>query len=218
MLFKDLNKVLDSEILSKAGFNFDGYYYINPSCPIKLNSAEGGFMANFIDESAPQLNQTISTYSELISMMVRTLNFTIEKGIANRQFANPNEQVNAMAEIVKRYFAFDVNINLVLLASPMGVQVNPNNEYTFTLVNGDIKQVKVYYEWVTPQQVNSDTIELEVAAQCISWPFLMKVIKKELTEFNNDTDKLGITKVVLINEDQEIPFFGMGIPTIHKNS
>lgn len=221
MLYKNLNPTLNSDLLDKVGFKFDGYYYVNPLCALRLNSNNGAYSVSFEDPAAPQINQTISTYCELIELMLNTIHFTIDKAATGKNFVSPEEQVKFVAEVIKKYFAFDKNLNFCMMAGPAGMQLLPNNEYTYSVTNGGIKNFKVYYEVIHPNAVDESEalergeIELEIAAQCISWPFLMKFIPTEIEGFS-EGDKIKIVKVRLVADDKEIPFFGMGIPTIHK--
>jgi hypothetical protein len=217
MLFKNVNPTLNSDLLAKAGFNFDGYYYVNPSCPVRLNKVEAGYAISFIDPNGPPIEDTISNYCDLIALMMKTVQQVIQVQSVGKTFANTQEQVQFIADVVKKYFKFDKHINLVILHSPMGLQIIPNNEYTYTVINGDIRNFKVYYEWQSGEVVSKNSIELEISAQCISWPFLMTFITKSLEGFNKESDKLTITGVYMINEGAEIPFYGMGIPTVHQN-
>lgn len=224
MLYKNLNPILNSDIIEKAGFVFDGYYYVNPQCPVKLNKVESGYAVTFIDPAGPQINETINNYCELISLMTQSLQMVIEKELQGKTFTDAKEQLSFIGTVVKNYLKFDKSLNFIVMNSPAGLQIRPNNEYTYTVVSGDIRNFKVNYEIVhTAATDESDalskhTIEIEVSAQCISWPFLMDCITDSHEGFNKESDKLTITSVTLINEDKEIPFFGMGIPTIHKRA
>lgn len=224
MLYKNLNPILNSDIIEKAGFTFDGYYYVNPKCPVRLNKVESGYAVSFIDPAAPQINDSINNYCELISLMTQTLQMVIEKELEGKNFTDAKEQLSFIGTVVKNYLKFDKSLNFIVVNSPAGLQIRPNNEYTYTIVSGDIRKFKVNYKIShtaaidETDAVEENTIDLEVSAQCISWPFLMDCISESHEGFNKETDKLTIVSVTLINEDKEIPFFGMGIPTIHKKA
>lgn len=223
MLYKNLNPILNSDIIEKAGFAFDGYYYVNPQCPVKLNKVESGYAITFIDPAGPQINETINSYCDLISLMTQSLQMVIEKELQGKGFADAKEQLSFIGTVVKNYLKFDKSLNFIVMRSPAGLQIRPNNEYTFTIASGDIRKFRVNYNiaHTTIDETNAlsnHSMEIEVSAQCISWPFLMDCISESHEGFNKESDELTIVSVTLINEDKEIPFFGMGIPTIHGKS
>lgn len=223
MLYKNLNPILNSDIIEKAGFAFDGYYYVNPQCPVKLNKVESGYAITFIDPAGPQINETINSYCDLISLMTQSLQMVIEKELQGKEFADAKDQLSFIGTVVKNYLKFDKSLNFIVMRTPAGLQISPNNEYTFTIASGDIRKFRVNYNIAhttidETDALSNHSMEIEVSAQCISWPFLMDCISESHEGFNKESDKLTIVSVTLINEDKEIPFFGMGIPTIHRNS
>lgn len=215
MIYNNLIKDLTTEDLANAGFQFDGYYYINPKCIVKLNACEEGFMVNLKDDDATPSNQTIKTYQELLAIMINSLNYTIGVSVADKQFTSANEQASEMAAIVKNYMSFDPNINILMTITPNGLEMTPNNEYTFSMANGGIKKFKICYKLNTAESPMGLMI-LNIAPQCISWPFVMKLLMEELNWTADSGVKFEVESIKIIDNGNEIPFFGTGIPTIQQ--
>jgi hypothetical protein len=110
---------------------------------------------------------------------------------------------------VHDWFGNDKDLQFIVVANPQGIAVIPNDEYTFSVVNGSIHKFIVRYDMNGTQM---DDVTIECSPQCISWPFMINYIK-EVREIPEE-DNLKIVNCKIITDNTENPFFGIGIPKV----
>lgn len=219
MKYTQINPELNTQVLQKSGFVFDGYYYVNENCPIQLRKVDGGYSPSFKDPSGPKIdkNVVIKDYSNLISVMLSVL--PIHLGKMMQKYAKFNDGEAKVQEELRKYWQFDNDISFTIIANPKGMQSIPQNEYTFSLVNGGILAFHVRYQEVKHDE-NGNKIDceeqeliLEANPQCICYNYVAYILSSEL--------HINDFKVIYISfEEPEnkilIPFFGTGIPRIER--
>lgn len=219
MEYKNLNPELTPELLEKSGFKFDGYYYANEKIPVKIMKSDNeGYEVVMPDEITRKLDINLRTYGDFMNFMMRGLEGYLASNIEQvdqSKFINPSAANRYLANLVREYFSFDENLDFIIQVSPQGAGVIPNNEYTFSLINNTFCDFVVSYGIKDSEEGWVNTIELEVAPQCISWPFLINYIS-EIKDI--DVRTIKICSVTFRQGDEEIPFFGMGIQKLSRKT
>lgn len=219
MKYLNLNPELTTELVEKCGFNFDGYYYVSEKCGARLlKNDDGGFDVSFVDPAAPQIDLKVKNYAELVTFMARAVSQYIETEYdkVKATMTDPQETQRFIANKVKEFYSFDQHISMALQFSARGLAIIPNNEYTFSITNNAFNKFKVYCIEHPENEENGEIrkveFEVEIAPQCISWPFLVEAAK----DYTDEGYKLSIESVKFLQDDKEIPFFGLGIQKLHK--
>lgn len=216
MIFKNLNPELTSELLDKCGFKFDGYYYISEIHPVKFNKGEKGFNPS-VDANLPQMkSMEVMTYSEFLRILQATMQVYLMESMNGKNFLNPESQVKYAAECIKKYWAFDENLNFMMIINPQmgGIQLTPGNEYTHTMMSGMIREFVVR---TRPNESGEyEQFELEIDPACISWPFLITYLN-DTVGLEKEIDHVYLKDKTEKGEDLLIPFFGCGLPKPHMN-
>jgi hypothetical protein len=212
MRYTNINPVLTTEILERAGFNFDGYYYVNPDIQLRFNVEGEGFKPSFVDPTAPRFNTVIKTYSDLIRVMHNMLQYYIGTKMSTKQFTSDREAQEYVVRILHQYYGFDKELNFMLQFAPGGFIPIANNEYTYTLLDGRVNDFEL--EWKLPSDENLRITKFQTHPQCVSYPYLLRIIQCEFPEINDMDVMPVILEVKYIRDDGYTPFFGAGIPTI----
>lgn len=208
MTIRDLNKPLTSDLMEKCGFVFDGYYYVSCFCPVKFNKVDGGFTPS-VDANLPQLqSMVISSYSEFLRMIASAMELYLRKKLTGMNFISKESELKFISESIKDYWKFDKELQFAMAITPVGIQLVPVNEYTFSLMEGLIRKFIVYWKYADSDEVHNT--EFECHPQCICKEYLTSVI------FNDaGSDKsIVIGGVDIFNSDSNSyeNFFGVGIP------
>jgi hypothetical protein len=205
----NINPELNSEVLDKCRLKFDGYYYTNDVVPFQLakNTEDAGYTPYFKDPGLPPMKVNLTAYSDLIAFMHAALQFVIPARIQEKKL-EPTEQ--AISKFAKEWWDFDKDLKFILISNEQGLAVMPNDEYTFSLVNGSIKECRVLYKNLAGDMTPKSLL-FECTLQCISWPFLCHYIAQEDEEID-DNKRVEVESIVFKDNDNWIPFFGMGIP------
>lgn len=191
-------KPLNSDLFTKWGFKFDGYYWTREYCPFKLcaSNKDGVYMV-ILDQAKPgQTPPPISNNGQLLQLLAQVSGLYIHEHMKDQTFFNAKAQGEYMAKLMSDYFQFDQNLKFRLSPAPGGLGLEPDNEYTATLMSGNESTFKV--KW-------SDGTEELLYYHCtvVSYSFLrdLKGMAPEMVW-------------VISSEGEETPFFGCGLPRL----
>jgi hypothetical protein len=215
MKYKEINPVLTTEMLKSCGFIFDGFYYVNPDCVIRFNPEGDGFKPSYTEEGAPRFQVVIKTYSELIKLMHSALQLFLQKQVMNKNFTTDREAQEFVVMELHRYYSFDKELNFSIQFAPGGIMPMANNEYTYSLLDGDIRNFTMFWK-LTPDEVEFRQLEFQTNPQCVSYPFLLQLIVAENPELRESETIPIISEVQLHSNDGYVPFFGVGIPKLMR--
>jgi hypothetical protein len=203
-----INQKLSQQFLTSHGVEFNGMNFVIKGTDIKLISTddESTFMVNIPNLPLNiQQPKPISTYSELIRLMLDTLPAYLTKG----KDMKTKEELEASASAIVQAFSFDPEIKVVFALSPMGVQIVPGNEYTFTLIQATEMEFKVFY--TISGEEHED--EFSISPECVSTHYL----KSYLARLHNiDQNVIEISSVsIKVNDAYEV-FVGSGLKFNYK--
>lgn len=213
MKYMQINPALDTDVLRRAGFAFDGYYYNNPNCPIQFHKTDEGYFPSFTDPNGPPVERVgIKDYSALIRIMANALPIKIGK-LMQAKYANQQQANEVLNQKIREYWSFDPELQFTILGGPQGMQIIPNNEYSFSLLNGEILEFDVRYQQVIDKVDQPEAhITIETNPQCICWNYICAVLTEVL---GKDAD-FRVLYVNVVEPESKIlvPFFGAGMPRV----
>lgn len=188
---------LNSDLIKSLGFDFDGYYYIYPKCPILklVATAEDAFLVEIEGAAVGQNPPPITTNTQLYQLLVTLFGWYLENSLKNRLTPLTEEnQEEELNRYMTEYFAFDSKLKFKFT----GQGLIPSDEYTYTVMSGIEVEFKVYFDFEMKEFES-----LSINPDCISYNYLKKRF-----------DKSPKAVKVIQKDGLEYPFFGMGIPMI----
>lgn len=207
-----INQELTREFLQSHGIQFDGAYWVNPNLPFRLQASnvEGTWMVT-IPELPVGAHQPapIKNYSELLKLMLGTLQYFINKKKQLSQPTNPQEEIQLTVNCIGEVFGFDKNLVFGMNITPMGAQIFPGNEYTHTAITGNEEEFVVLYT----DRGKGEKFECSYSPECISKSFLTELISKHI---GKKVEDINVTSVHKMNGNALEAFFGAGL-NIPKN-
>lgn len=203
----NINPTLNHEILTNLGFNFEGTQWSNPKYGFKLllSNQPGVYLVSVGEvHDLQQKVEPIKDYSQLIKVILVFLNPHIGKEIKKyAPFTSQQEELSCVAKIANDYLSFDKNLKMRLVAGPMGGGLQPANEYSYSLLNGNICKFKALYfkEGITDPA--GEKVDFEISPECVSNDYVTKHIIPEGS----------MLMTVWIDDEKEglKPFYGAGL-------
>lgn len=205
------NKNLTGILLTDLGFQMNGAQFDNSFFGFNLiiTNQTGKYLIQIPGMSDQNQMEPIGTYAELVRTIYGMLNPYLQREMPKHApFLSHNLESQKLLELVASYFRFDNNLSFIIEGGPHGLQIVPNNEYTYTLMSGNIQKFKVSYYWNTGKTSSgSDEYEFEIDPSCICHSYLKDVLSKETLR---GIDHI-ITDVKIWDGKYWTPFFGEGI-------
>lgn len=198
---------LNSDVLESMGFHFDGAYWVSTNIPLRLQSnGDGTYLVSIGDPHAGLPiglgeQPSIRSNHQLLLLMVNLSQPYIQSRLQNYgNIPDPAILLKLINGIINEYLNLPSSspIKLRALPAPQGIQIEPDNEETMTLMSGIMCEFTVQYD---------DGEELiYVDPTAMSYDYIKRLYP----------DREPI-KVYVSNEDSKVPFFGVGIRRVNIN-
>lgn len=195
---------LTREFLESHDFRYEGVNYKHNKSEVELTeSNESGTWMVTIPNLPTDIPQPtpLRDYTDLFRLLLSVMGGFIEDKQKGIEFINEQVKLKNISDLMAEYFDFDENIKLKLNITQNGIQIAPNNEYTFTLAGGNEFEFKLTYS------LGNKVKELIFysSPEVISTYYLNKLMKLNSIE-NYELGKLEVK----INDAWEL-FYGSGI-------
>lgn len=195
-------KELNSEILESLNYSFDGFYWVHPVNPIKLQSTdvEGTYIVILDGGDITNNPDPVKSNTDLLRLIVALVQPYIQAHMQNASMNNIPVDSMFLTNILKQYFDFrDERIKFRVGFSQVGLNLAPENEFTFTLLEGLQCEFKVIYS----KGPDSENIveAIYTHPQCMSTRYLKSLFG----------DDIVIKQLSVLSEDGFEPFYGIGL-------
>lgn len=195
-------KPIDRELLIKWGFEYDLAFWTHPSYLFKLQSIESGYRVLVPTDINESKSFDISSNGQLLQLIAVESNRLIEEKLKDSKFLNKDAQLKFIVDTIHDIFSFDDRLAFQLQVTPMGLQLTPNNEYTYTLLRG----IECTFRVTLLKDENVKFDSFSAAPECVSYRYLKTLYPDYV---------VNLVEIQLTDDNWE-PFFGVGINIVDK--
>lgn len=197
-------KPLNSDLLTKFGFTYDGYYWNNPMVPFRLVKAdkEGTYMVDIENAPIGSTPPPISSNSQLLQLFMKTVPAYFEVMFTQMKMDPATAMPWMFQSMLNRFMKFDESLDIKVVVQKVGdgIALVAGNEVTHTLITGiqcefDVDLADVHTDEITHERIF-------INPECMSYDYLNSIIPE---------GKVVLAVKIMLNESGEfVPFYGVG--------